>query len=577
VTATESSTATARVVAAYDRIAEVDRPEVWITLRPIDELLSEAADVDAAVRRPLSGLLLAVKDNIDVAGVPTTAGCSAYAYLPTADAPAVARLRAAGALVVGKTNLDQFAAGLVGTRSPYGAVRDSLRPEYISGGSSSGSAVAVALELVDLALGTDTAGSGRVPAAFQGVVGIKPTRGLVPVSGVVPACRTLDCVSVFSRDLATGDRGLWVMAGADPGRGPAAALSRSWPGDAPLAAGPAPRIAVPASDQLSVLSPEGRHAFAMACARITELGAEVREIDLEPFLAAGRLLYGGAFVAERHAAVGAFIAKQPDGVDPSVRQIITAAGELSASRLVADGEQLDTLRLAATRALGRADTLLVPTAPRHPTMLEVEREPIAVNAELGRFTSFANLLDMCAIAVPASQADGGHFGVTFLAPAFADRRLAVLAACFLDEEELAPGRLGAAFVPGPVGIELLVIGAHRRGQPLNHQLTDRGARFLGVVHTSAQYRMHALPSEPPKPALVRVSAGGASIEGELWELPRGHLGPFQAALPRPMAVGKVTLASGREVVGFLCEPAGLAGAPDITAARSWPNHLAGLS
>jgi allophanate hydrolase len=558
------------VQAAYARIAEVDRPEVWITLRPPEDVLAEAAMVDAGPPLPLAGVLLAVKDNIDVAGLPTTAGCPAYAYEPSVDAPAVARLRAAGALVVGKTNMDQFATGLVGTRSPYGAVRDARRPGYVSGGSSSGSALAVALGIVDIALGTDTAGSGRVPAAFQGLVGVKPTRGIVPVAGVVPACRTLDCVTVFARDVAAAELVLWLMAGPDVGaRAATAALDRAWSADAPLAAPLAPRIGIPAAGQLDAyLSPGARRAFAAAVERLADLGAAIIEVDLDPFLKAGDLLYGGAFVAERHAALGSFIDAQPDAIDPTVRDIIRAAGRPSASQLVRDGETLDALRVATAPVLAAIDALLLPTAPRQPTIAEVAASPVGVNAELGRFTSFVNLLDLCATVVPAGEADDGQFGVMFVAAAFGDMVLADLAGRFLGEAPAAPTS------GEPSGIPVLVVGAHRRGQPLHHQLATRGARGLGVVRTAPAYRMHALATQPPKPGLFRVPDDGVSIEGELWALPEAQLGSFLASLPSPMALGQVTLDDGREVVGFLCEPAALDGAPDISEHRSWPAYLA---
>jgi allophanate hydrolase len=552
--------AEARVAAAYAAIDRVQRPEVWITLRPEAEVRTETARLDPAL--PLAGRLLAVKDNIDVAGLATTAGCPAYAYTPAEDAPAVARLRAAGAVVLGKTNLDQFATGLVGTRSPYGPVRDARRPEYVSGGSSAGSAVAVALGLADLALGTDTAGSGRIPASFQGVVGLKPTIGLVPTRGVVPACRTLDCVSVFAPTVALAEEALWLMAGRDAGADPAAARGRAWPPTAPLAAPPAARVAVPLPGQLGGrITPEAMAAFERARAR---LGTDTAQVDIEPLLEAGRLLYDGAFVAERHAAFGAFAEAHPEAVDPSVLRIVRAAAAVTADALVADGERLDGLRRTVAALFADTDALLLPTAPFQPTIAAVAADPLGVNAALGVFSSFVNLLDLCAIAVPAGDADGGRFGVTLLAPAFGDRVLADLAAIVTGE----PRRAG-----GPDGIELLVVGAHRTGQPLNAELTDRGARRLGVLHTTAAYRLYALMTDPPKPGLVRVREGGAAIEGELWRLPSAALGPFLAGLARPMALGHVELADGREVVGFTCETVALDGAPDITSYGSWPAYL----
>ncbi|MEY2533194.1 MAG: allophanate hydrolase [bacterium] len=554
---TPAVTATARVRRAYARIAEADRPEVWIALRPASAALADAAAVDERVAAgealPLAGLTLAVKDNVDVAGLPTTAGCPAFAYDPAASAPAVQRLTDAGAVVLGKTNLDQFATGLVGTRSPYGAVRDARRPERISGGSSSGSAVAVALGIADIALGTDTAGSGRVPAAFQGIVGIKPTRGLVPTDGVVPACRTLDCVTIFARELALAERAMALMT---------TPAGRAWPADAPLGAPPAARVAVPRA--LPGLSAEAGAAFAAAAGRLAAAGAELVEIDLEPFLAAARLLYQGAFVAERHAAVGPFVDAHREQVDPTVGAIIAAAGTLPAHALVTDTERLDALRAVAEAELDGADALLVPTAPRHPTLAEVAADPVGVNTELGTYTNFANLLDLCGVAVPAGEADGGHFGVTVLARAFADRVAADVAGLLAGPAEPAGG---------PPGVEVFVVGAHRAGQPLNGELTARGARLVRTATTSAEYRLHRLDTQPPKPGLLRVGDGGARIEGELWALPPAGLGDLLAALPAPMALGRVRLADGARPVGFLCEPAALGDAQDITAFGSWPAYL----
>jgi allophanate hydrolase len=545
-----------RVRAAYRRIAESDRPEVWIALRPEADALADARAADGL---PLAGLTLAVKDNIDVAGMPTTAGCPAYAYTPAADAPAVARLRAAGAVVLGKTNLDQFATGLVGTRSPYGAVRDARRPAYVSGGSSSGSAVAVALGQVDLALGTDTAGSGRVPAAFQGIVGLKPTRGLVPTLGVVPACRTFDCVTVFAREVADAERALAAMAGAhaaDP-------LSRERPADAPLAAPPAPRVSVPDADRLPGLSDAARAAFAAAAARLGAAGAELVPLDPAPFLAAGELLYDGAFVAERHAAVGAFVDAHRDAVDPTVGAIVAAAAAPTAAQLAADVERRDALALAARAAWADADALLLPTVSHQPTIAQVAAAPVAENTRLGVYTNCANLLDLCAVAVPAGEADGGCFGVTVMAPAFADAVAADVARLICGGE--APA--------ATAGLPLFVAGAHLRGQPLNDQLTSRGARFVAPARTAAEYRLYRLDTEPPKPGVVRVAADGAALEGELWRLPSAGLGTLLAELPRPMALGGVRLEDGAAVVGFLCEPVAVDGADDITRFGGWRAYL----
>ena len=402
--------------------------------------------------------------------------------------------------MLGKTNLDQFATGLVGTRSPYGAVRDARRPEYVSGGSSSGSAVAVALGLVDLALGTDTAGSGRVPAAFQGVFGVKPSRGLVPTLGVVPACASLDCVTVFARSLELALTASAVLAGPDA----TDPYSRAPSPDAPLAAPARPRVAVPAARHLQDLSPAALAAFTALAIRLATADVEIVTIDgLDAFFAAGELLYGGAFVAERYAAVGEFIAAHRDACDPVVASLVLAAGGIPAAAFAEDRARLAVLRRDVRAALAAVDALLMPTAPFQPTIAAVAADPVAVNARLGRYTAPANLLDLCALALPAGEADGGHFGVQLLAPAFHDAVIADIAARLCRERWPAPAS----------GLELLVVGAHRRGQPLNGELTARGARYLATVHTAERYRLYALDTAPPKPGLVRVASGGSGDRG----------------------------------------------------------------
>jgi len=541
----------AKIDEAYERIAEVDRPEVWIALRDRAEVLREAETVDPAL--PLAGMLFAVKDNIDVAGLPTTAASRSFAYHPSRDATAVARLRAAGAVVLGKTNLDQFATGLVGTRSPFGAVRHSWDPERISGGSSSGSAVAVALSLVDFALGTDTAGSGRVPAALNGIVGVKPTKGLVPTTGVVPACRTQDCVTVFARSLSLARTAIELASGPD-GSDP---LARE---DRPHASlPPVPRIAVPVAAQREGLAPGWAAAFAAAVERFRRIGCEIVEVDIAPLLDAAALLYDGAFVAERYAAVGAHIEAHPDLVgtdlDPTVAGIISRGALPSAAELFADQERLDLLGAAGRRALGDATALLTPTTTWHPTLAEVAADPIGANSRMGRYTNFANLLDFASLAVPAGTVDGLPFGIMLTGEAFTDRRLAALA---------------EAFAAPPV--DLLVVGAHLRGQPLNHQLVSAGGSFLREARTSADYRLYALDTTPPKPGLVRAR-DGRPIAGEIWRLPATGFAGFVQALPAPMTIGTVTLDDGGDATGFLVEPYAVASAEEITASGGWRAYL----
>lgn len=413
-----------RVAEAYASIAAADRTEVWTTLRPEAEVAAEVAAVldrvAAGEELPLAGLLCAVKNNIDVAGIPTTAGCPAYVYQPEADAPAVARLRAAGAVVLGATNLDQFATGLVGTRSPFGAVRHATVPERISGGSSSGSGVAVALGFVDFALGTDTAGSGRVPAAFHGLYGVKPTRGRAPTVGVVPACASLDVVTVFDRDLKRGARVAELMAGPDR-RDPLSCRPRV--GSGRLASGAVEVLGVASAAGLGELAPGWVAAYRGEVERWQGCGVEVVEVDLTDLLAAARLLYEGAFVAERYAAVGEFIDAHSDAVDPIVGAIIAGARDIPAWQWCADTQRLDGYRLAAGDLFDRIDALLLPTTTWHPTLAEVAADPVGVNASLGRFTNFVNLLDLAAVAYPAGEVDGLPFGVQLIGPAFSDRAL----------------------------------------------------------------------------------------------------------------------------------------------------------
>ncbi|MFG2950637.1 allophanate hydrolase [Streptomyces adustus] len=539
-----------RVQAAYRRIEAVDRPEIWIDLRPRAQAEAEAEAIDARVaageRLPLAGLLLAVKGNIDVAGLPTTAGCPGYAYLPQADAPVVARLRAAGALVLGTTNMDQFATGLVGTRSPYGAVRNACAPDRISGGSSSGSAVAVALGIADLALGTDTAGSGRVPAAFNGIVGLKPTRGLVPTTGVVPACASIDCVTVFARTLPEAEEALAHMV-EPPGRAVPARAPGPW------------RVAVPAPEQLGELDPGWAQAWAAAVAQVAAAGADVRTIDLTPFTEAAAMLYEGAFVAERYTAVGSFVDKSlaegGEGLDPTVAGVITRARDIPAHRLYADQDRLAALRTRALAELADADALLLPTTPGHPTLAEVAADPLGANARLGRFTNSTNLFDLAAVAVPAGEVQGLPFGVMLVGPAHTDERLARIAGLLRPRTRLA------------------VVGAHLSGQPLNPQLLALGARLDRTTTTAPVYRLHALRTEPPKPGLVHAGEAGAGIETEIWCLPAEGLGHLLTMLPRPMALGSVELADGSRVAGFLCEPGALADAEDITSYGGWRAYL----
>jgi allophanate hydrolase len=563
-------------------ISGSDRTEIWISRFDSDEIFARADAIDTAAESgidlPLAGLTFAVKDNIDVAGLDTTAGCPAFAYRPETDAQSVRALIEAGALCVGKNNLDQFATGLVGTRSPYGAVRNAIDPRFISGGSSSGSAVAVALGLVDFALNTDTAGSGRIPAAFNGIVGFKATPGLVSTAGVVPACRSFDCVGVFARNVATAERVMVELTKVNGVSG----YRRVFPPDSPLGLPQSPVIARAATSKLQDLAPSRLAAYAAALTHLETMGCQMMEYDIEPLLEAGRLLYEGAFLAERYAAVGSWIAAHPNDVDPTVRKIILDGADISADHLAADIGRLADLRAQVEiewRRLG-AHSLILPTSPSHPTLAEVQADPIDLNKRLGAFTTFLNLLDMCGVAVPFGSCDGMPFGVSCIGPAFSDLLQADIARILEGNVDGSDSGLGESWNSvgagrlAPPGIALAVVGAHLSGQPLNHQLMDHGARLLGTTSTSNSYRLFVLDTVPPKPGLLRVGIGGEHIAVEVWKLPPATFAHFVANVPAPMTIGPVNLEDGRTVSGFLCEPIAVEGAVDITEYGGWLAYLA---
>ncbi len=569
----------AAVAAAHEALAD---PAVLIGgLAP--DLAERAAALDRLspderAGLPLFGVPFAVKDNIDVAGVPTTAACPAFAYTPAADAPAVRRLLDAGALYVGKANLDQFATGLVGTRTPYGTARNVLDPTLVPGGSSSGSAVAVAAGLVTLALGTDTAGSGRVPAAANQVVGLKPTRGLVPATGVVPACASLDCVSVFAATVADAEAAFVLLDGPDP--------HDPWqraPGDRaqlPPVRIDRARIGVVGEGELVRLDPAVARSYQHLLERLALLGAELEPVDLTPFLAAGQLLYGDALVAERHAAVGHFLAEHPDALVEVTARIIGDAARWTA----VDYHRVLTRVYAARREVaplwGGLHALALPTVARIPTQEEVAADPIGANAALGRYTTFTNICDLAALTVPDPSAvrvgSGGPVpgaGLTFHGPAGSDRRLAALARALLDPAP-SPAERGPD-LPAPPGVtELVVVGAHLEGQPLNGQLTDLGGTLVARTATAPCYRLWALP-DGRRPALERVGDGaGAAIEVEVWALPTAGVGAFAAGIAPPLGLGTVALADGSNRLGFVCEAGGLADAIGITVHGGWRPWLA---
>ncbi len=577
------------VARCYARIRAHDDPAIFITLREENDVIAEAGALSGDAARPLHGIPVAVKDNIDVAGLPTTAACPAYQYQPAKDASAVARLRAAGALIIGKTNLDQFATGLVGTRTPYGIPRNLFDETLIPGGSSSGSGVAVGAGLVPLSLGTDTAGSGRVPAAYNNIVGLKPSLGLISAAGVVPACRTLDCVSVFAFTVDDAVAALDAMAGADA----ADPYSRDYPDAGRLA--PLPPMAgrvtlgVPPLVQRHFFGDDAAAAaYDEALARLKVLGATLVEIDMEPFYAAARLLYDGPWVAERYLTVKDLLAASPDAILPVTREIIAGGAARTAADTFAAFYQLERLRRLRDRALREVDALVLPTAPTIYSVAEVLADPVTLNSRLGTYTNFVNLLDLCGLAVPSAMLpDALPFGITLLAPAGRDAMLAAIGREYHHATGLPLGALAKAQPPlpqrphaAPVSsgsgarndeIALAVVGAHLSGMPLNGELVAAGGRLLESASTAAHYRLYALSgTTPPKPGLLRVKNGaGAAIALEIWALPAAGFGRFVANIPPPLSIGTLELADGRAVKGFLVEAEAVADARDISSFGGW--------
>ena len=580
------------VQAMHDAIRN-DPDHVWIYKLPLESLMGYARAVEAQsmAALPLYGIPFAIKDNIDLAGVPTTAACPAFAYTPQHNAVVVQRLIDAGAIPIGKTNLDQFATGLNGTRSPYGACRNAFDPNYISGGSSSGSAVALAKGLVCFSLGTDTAGSGRVPAAFNNLIGYKPTRGWLSTRGVVPACRSLDCVSIFAFTAADAERILTVAASYDAEdiysrekevHGIDFGLQRF-------------RFGIPPKEQLQFFgNHEGERLFNEAAANLRALGGEAVEIDFAPFLETARLLYEGPWIAERYAAIQQFFEPHSDQVIAPVRELIAGAQRYSAADAFNGLYLLRRLKRQTDHIWAHVDCLLTPTAGTIYTIQATQQDPIGLNANLGYYTNFMNLLDYAAVAAPAGfQKDGLPFGITLAAPAHQDERLLHLAGRIQQSYGLPLGATGIP-LPLPSGIPLpeaspaqeldqqpesvrvAVCGAHLSCLPLYGQLTRRNGRLIINTTTSPDYKLYALPGGPPhRPGLVRVDRNkqGAAIEVEVWELPVREFGNFVAGIPAPLGIGTIILADGAAVQGFVCEHYAVADAADISGLGGWRGYL----
>lgn len=567
---------TATIEETYDRIESHNDPALFIAIRPRSEALAIAERVQASgpEGKPLYGVPFVVKDNIDVAGFPTTAACPAFAYRPAKSAFVVERLERAGAIVIGKTNLDQFATGLVGLRSPYGVPRNALRPDLIPGGSSSGSATAVGAGLVPFSLGTDTAGSGRVPAAFNGIVGLKPSLGALSASGVVPACRTLDTVSIFARGVGDAFAVFQAACGFDGED----AYCRPFPPPAPSAFPSGIRLGVPRADQRQFFGDaNAADAFPRDIEVAESLGAHILEFDFEPFAEVARALYEGPWVAERYTAAKPLIESNPEALHPVTRSIIEGARKFDAVAAFEAFYRLADQKRKTAHVWSEFDAMLVPTAPRLYTLPEVEADPVRLNSRLGTYTNFVNLLDLCAIAIPSTiRGDGLPSSVTLIAPTGADGLIAGVAAAM-------DARFGASGSPPPQAgsrvpsdrIEIAVVGAHLSGLPLNRELVELGAAFSREVETTADYRLFALTgSNPAKPGLLRVGDGaGAAIKAEVWTLDRAGFGAFVAKIPPPLGIGAIRLEDGGSVKGFLVEAEAVRTAEDISRFGGWRGYL----
>jgi allophanate hydrolase len=566
----------------FSRLSVVDDPAIFIHLCDQDLLREQAAALGAFdPNRPLWGIPFAAKDNIDVSGIPTTAACPAYAYTPDTDAFVIEKLKAAGALMIGKTNLDQFATGLVGVRSPFGAPRNAVDPLVVPGGSSGGSGVIVGHGIVSFALGTDTAGSGRVPAALNNIVGLKPSLGALSASGVVPACRTLDTISVFALTVDDAYAAFDVAAEYDAQD----AYARSFAPEKLHAVPEALRVGVPNADTIEFFGDAiQQRAFQRDVAALAARGAQITELDFTPFYDVADMLYRGAWVAERYTVIEDLLKTNPDAVHPVTRQIICHAESLSAADAFRGIYRLQELKRVADAVLSDIDLLCVPTIPTFYSVADLEADPVTPNSNLGTYTNFVNLLDMCGIAVPTDPREDGRPGsVTLLARAGQDALTASVARSFEGGTARNLGATSHAAPDMPAltkpcksdRLELAVCGAHMADLPLNWQLTERGGQFVRTARTSDRYRFFALAGGPPeRPGLVRTEeAGGEPIGLEIWSLPLDQIGSFLAGIPAPLGLGSVELEDGSFVKGFICEASGASGARHISEYGNWRSYL----
>ncbi|MFM2480064.1 allophanate hydrolase [Celerinatantimonas sp. YJH-8] len=555
--------------------AKADTHQVWISTVTEAQLQNyiEALEGHSPLDKPLFGIPFAIKDNIDLVGLNTTAACPDFSYTPEQNAFVVEKLIEAGAIPLGKTNLDQFATGLVGTRSPYGACQNSFNPEYISGGSSAGSAVSVATGQVVFSLGTDTAGSGRVPASFNNILGLKGSVGCISCSGVVPACKSLDCVTIFAKtaaDLAL----IWPVAAQFDSSDP---FAREQPEQLATHLQTF-TFGVPDSASLEFFSDDAaQDLFYDSIEQLKAMGGQAVNVDLKPFLDAAKLLYEGPWVAERLAATEAFFTEHQQSCLPVIQTIIGNSKGYSAVDAYKALYQLKSLKRIADASLAQVDFIVTPTASTIYTIEQLEQDPITLNSHLGTYTNFMNLLDYAAIALPSGFRQNGPkqglpFGITLFGQTFCEDALLTLASRWQKQLGLPLGALPAQ----ATSIDLAVCGAHLSGMPLNHQLTEKGAVLIEQTTTASHYQLYALASEQPqRPALVR-STQGESIEIEIWRLPAEHLADFLAGIKAPLGLGQVELNDGRLVNGFICEPAALKGATEITHLKSWRAYMASL-